>query len=162
MGIRDTLEHAPRLWTISIYTNIVYTIRSQHCQGDQGDPGKRPIAKAMPLKITDLDGEWEIEVPIRSATLEALRLQFYRLRQPGSDPAQIYERIGERFSESVLGVLDIDLRPPTDAQVEFAVAIARELGVNLPGEALQYRGPMADFLDRFSSLFYSRKNKDSG
>lgn len=116
----------------------------------------------MPLRIADLDGGWEIEVPIRGATLEALRLQFCRLRQPGSNPGQLYERIGERFAESVLEVLDIDLRPPTEAQINFAVAVARELGVNLPGEALQYRGPMTDFLDRFTPLFYSRKNKDSG
>ena len=114
----------------------------------------------MPLKIADLDGGWEIEVPIRGATLEALRLQLYRLRQPGSNPAQLYERIGERFAESVLEVLDIDLRPPTEAQINFAVAVARELGVNLPGEALQYRGPMTDFLDRFTPLFYSRKGRD--
>lgn len=113
----------------------------------------------MPLRITDLDGRWEIVVPIAGATLEALRLQISRLHQQEVFLNPICERIGLKISESVLDVLDPDLRPPTPAQVKFACDIARELSVNLPGEALQYRGAMHDFITRFSELFYSRINR---
>lgn len=124
--------------------------------GRAGDLRTRHPAQIMPLRITDLEGGWEIEVPIRGATLEALRLQIIRLQQREVFLGPVCERIGQRISETVLDVLDPDLRPPTDAQVKFALDIARELSVNLPGEALQYRGAMGDFIDRYQSLFYSR------
>lgn len=113
----------------------------------------------MPLRITDLDGGWEIEVPIAGATLEALRLQISKLQMSEPFLDRICEKIGQRISETVIEVLDPDLRPPTENQVRFAVDIARELGINLPGEALQYRGTMHDFLKRFSEQFYERRNK---
>jgi hypothetical protein len=71
----------------------------------------------------------------------------------------VCERIGQRISETVIDVLDPDLRPPTNAQVSFALDIARELSVNLPGEALKFRGAMGEFIDRYQSLFYSRVNR---
>ena len=113
----------------------------------------------MPLRITDIEGGWEIEVPIRDATLEALRLQISRVQTKYVFLGPICERIGEKISETVLDVLDPDLRPPTDAQVKFALAIARELLINLPGEALQFRGTMHEFIERHQALFYARRNR---
>lgn len=110
----------------------------------------------MPLRITDVEGGWEIEVPIRNATLEAMRLQILRVQQREVFLGPVCERIGQRISETVIEVLDPDLRPPTEAQVKFALDIARELNVNLPGEALQFRAAMHEFIDRYQSLFYSR------
>ena len=110
----------------------------------------------MPLRIIDIEGGWEMEVPIRNATLEALRLQVLRVQQREVFFGPVCERIGQRISETILDTLDPDLRPPTEAQVKFALDIARELSINLPGEALQFRGPMHEFLERYSSLFYSR------
>jgi hypothetical protein len=113
----------------------------------------------VPLRITDIEGGWELEVPVRGATLETLRLQIERIQTKEVFLAPVCERIGQKISETVLDVLDPDLRPPTEAQVRFAIDIARELCINLPGEALQFRGAMHDFLERFSSLFYSRRNR---
>lgn len=113
----------------------------------------------MPLRITDVDGGWEIEVPVGEATLEALRLQVSRVQQQYVFLGPVCERIGEKITETVLAVLDPDLRPPTDAQVKFALAIARELSVNLPGEALQYRASMHEFIERYQALFYSRRSR---
>lgn len=113
----------------------------------------------MPIRITDIEGGWELEVPLAGATLEALRLQIAKLQKREIFLDPVCARIGERISEAVVEVLDPDLRPPTEAQVKFALDIARELGVNLPGEALQYRGTMHNFLQRFSQQFYERRNK---
>lgn len=113
----------------------------------------------MALRITDIDGGWELEVPIAGSTLEALRLQISKAQRADVFPDRVCQRIGERISESVIEVLDPDLRPPTEAQLKFALDIARELAINLPGEALQYRGTMHAFIRRFSQLFYERRNK---
>lgn len=113
----------------------------------------------MGLRITDIEGSWEIEVPIRSATLEALRLQILRIQQREVFLDPVCERIGQRISDTVIEVLDPDLRPPTEAQVKFALDIARELSINLPGEALQFRGAMHEFIERYQTLFYSRVNR---
>jgi len=113
----------------------------------------------LPLRIADPEGDWEIEVPVRGAVLEAIRLQIQRLYDNQVSRGPICERIAQTISETILDVLEPDLRPPTDAQVRFALDIARELSVNLPGEALQYRGTMHQFLSRHSDLFYARRNK---
>jgi len=113
----------------------------------------------MSLRITDLEGSWEIDVPVRQAIMEALRLQIMRLQQKEVFLGPVCEKIGQRIAETVLDILDPDLRPPTEAQIRFALDIARELSVNLPGEALQYRGAMGEFIERFQALFYSRRNR---
>jgi hypothetical protein len=113
----------------------------------------------MPLRIIDVEGGWEIEVPVEGATLEALRLQIAKVHQSDVFLGPVCERIGSKISETVIEVLDPDLRPPTPAQVKFALAIARELSINLPGEALQFRGTMHDFITRHSDLFYKRMNR---
>lgn len=114
---------------------------------------------AVPLAIVDLDGGWELEVPVAGATLEALRFQIARINQTEVFLSPVCERIGAIISETILEVLDPDLRPPTQAQVKFALDIARELSVNLPGEALQFRSTMHDFLTRYSDLFYKKLDK---
>lgn len=91
--------------------------------------------------------------------MEALRLQVERIQTKDVFLAPVCERIGQKISETVLDVLDPDLRPPTEAQLKFAIDIARELCINLPGEALQFRGAMQEYLSRFSPLFYSRRNR---
>ena len=109
----------------------------------------------MSLRIADDDGTFEIEVPLEGPVLESLRLQIARLQNYGQekDVRLLAARVAVAITEGV----DPDLRPPTQAQVDYAVAIARELNVNLPGEALMFRGAMGQFLDRYSELFKSRR-----
>lgn len=89
----------------------------------------------------------------------ALRAQMAGIRADRDPPGLIRQRIAERVALSILEILDVDLKPPTDAQVSYAIAIARELNVNLPGEALLFRGAMGDFLDGFVPLFNARRTK---
>lgn len=82
-----------------------------------------------------------------------------RLEVDGGPSDLLSKRLAEHVAVSILEVLDIDLKPPTDAQVSFAIAIARELNVNLPGEALLFRGAMSDFLTRYVPLFNERRGR---
>lgn len=107
----------------------------------------------MPLRVSDDDASWELSIPVDSCILHALKVQMARLEVDGGASTLLTKRMAEKVATSILEVLDVDLKPPTDAQVSFAIAIARELNVNLPGEALLFRGAMSDFLTRFSPLF---------
>lgn len=122
-------------------------------------PAREAHLREMSIRIADSDGLWEIELPVDGAVAESLRVQMARLGHESQRYQTTVERIAATFSRSVVEVLDPDLRPPTDAQVSFALAIAKELNVNLPGEALIFRCAMGEFLDRYSTLFYSRRNR---
>lgn len=111
----------------------------------------------MAIWIGDEDRGWEITVPLDIAVCEALRVQIARIQSDDSHMPQLTRRIAERMAVSILEVLDYDLKPPTPNQVSYALAIARDLNVNLPGEALLFRGAMSEFLDRFSDLFKQRQ-----
>lgn len=113
----------------------------------------------MALRVSDDDAQWEIAIPLDNCVLEALRVQMARIQFDGKPPPQLCRRIAERIAISVLEVLDVDLKPPTQAQVSFAIAIARELNVSLPGEALLFRGAMGEFLDRYAELFNARHKR---
>ena len=53
--------------------------------------------------------------------------------------------------------MDYDLRLPSQAQVNFATAIARSLGLALAPEVLRYRGCMHDFLSAHKDAFNERR-----
>jgi hypothetical protein len=114
----------------------------------------------MAIRIADDDGGWEITVPLDIAVSEALRVQIARIQSDDSHLPQLTRRIAERMAVSILEVLDYDLKPPTPAQVSYALAIARDLNVNLPGEALLFRGAMSEFLDRYVALFNERQEQN--
>lgn len=111
----------------------------------------------MTLRIADGDGTFELEVPIDGPVLESLRLQVARLQTRQDRDPSVINILAMKVQIAISEVVDPDLRPPTQAQVDYAVAIARELNVNLPGEALMFRCAMGEFLDRYSSLFKTRR-----
>lgn len=113
----------------------------------------------MAIRIADDDGGWEISIPLEHAVSEALKVQMARVLNDDEHLPKLSLRIAERMAISILEVLDVDLRPPTPAQVSYALAIARDLNVNLPGEALLFRGAMGEFLDRYAALFNQRHGR---
>lgn len=113
----------------------------------------------MALRVSDDDASWELAIPLDTCVLHALQVQMARLEVDGGPSDLLSKRLAEHVAVSILEVLDIDLKPPTDAQVSFAIAIARELNVNLPGEALLFRGAMSDFLTRYVPLFNERRGR---
>ncbi len=53
--------------------------------------------------------------------------------------------------------LELRVIPPTEKQVKYAVAIARELSLQLPPEVLQYRDAMTVFLAEHANTYRRRK-----
>lgn len=59
-------------------------------------------------------------------------------------------------------VIDGNVTPPTEKQIKYAVAIARELSLQLTPEVLQFRDAMAAFLTMHAQRYRQRKSLISG
>lgn len=109
----------------------------------------------MPLQLI-LDDDGGIPIPMDDTVQEAWQLQFDRAAHAGTLQG-LRERLGNCFARSLAECLDADLKPPTDAQLSYATAIARDLGIALPHEALRFRGAMAEFIDRYAEAHKQRR-----
>jgi hypothetical protein len=97
------------------------------------------------------DGEG-IPIALSEATREAWMLQYERAAYAGLLPG-LRARLSACVEAGIQDCLDVDLRPPTPAQVRYATSIARDLGIPLHAEALRFRGPMAEFIERHVDAF---------
>jgi hypothetical protein len=111
----------------------------------------------MPLQLI-LDDESGIPIPLDESAREAWQLQFDRANHAGG-AEMLRERLANCFANSLAECLDPDLKPPTEAQVLYATAITRELGLSLSSEALRYRGAMSEFIDRYVDAFKHRRHR---
>ncbi|THD10149.1 hypothetical protein B1806_09640 [Metallibacterium scheffleri] len=102
-----------------------------------------------------LDEDTGIPIPLDNFALEAWTLQYIRALNSGRMES-LMDRLATSFATSLAECLDADLKRPSDAKVQYATSIARELGIALPAEALRFRGPMDDFIDRFAEQFRQR------
>ena len=97
----------------------------------------------------------ELVVPLRRELLDALAIQWARC----ATPEALNEwglRLRATLEPTITATLDWDLRPPSKAQVDYAMAIAKTLRIALPGEALSHQGAMREFLDRYAASYKAR------
>lgn len=103
-----------------------------------------------------LNNEEVVPIPLDDCVREAWVLQYNRASFQGAMDGFV-KRLAACFASSLAECLDADLKPPTEAQLKYATAIARDLGVALPSEALRFRGAMAEFIDRFAEVHKRRR-----
>jgi hypothetical protein len=104
-----------------------------------------------------LNDEEVVPIPLDDFVQEAWVLQYNRASFQGGLEGFV-ERLATCFASSLAECLDPDLKLPTDAQLKYATAIARDLGVALPSEALRFRGAMTEFIDRFADIHKRRRH----
>lgn len=97
-----------------------------------------------------------LELPISETVEQALSIQWERLSDRKVREA-FCQRIATQLDSLLPDALDWDIKAPTEAQMSFALVIAKTLGVSLPPEALRYRGSMHEFLDRHAEPFRSQR-----
>lgn len=105
--------------------------------------------------------ELSLELPVTDETARSFVLQFERLEDPKVRDA-FCERIALQLERILPEILDWDIKPPTPAQVSFALAISKDLGVAISPEALRFRGPMHDFLDAYAAEYKLRRQPSQG
>ena len=111
----------------------------------------------MRLQLTCGD-RWTIPISVEAQLPEAVEVQLERAYRQGREE-MLLGRLSIAVAEAVAECLDSDLRPPSGRQVKFATAIARELNIALPGEALRYRGAINEFIQRFSPAFEQSRRR---
>lgn len=65
--------------------------------------------------------------------------------------------LSARVADAITAVIESRANPPSDKQLKYAVAIARELSLQLPAEVLQHKEAMAEFLSRHADTYRRRK-----
>lgn len=62
-----------------------------------------------------------------------------------------------RITDLLTALVENNVVPPTDKQVKYAIAIARELSLQLTPEVLQFRDSMGAFLATHAETYRRRK-----
>lgn len=99
--------------------------------------------------------EIAIELPLSDEVQAAVALQLTRL-QDRQQMAAFAQRLAHQLESGLPDALDWDIKKPTAAQVSFAIALSKALDVVIPAEAMNYRGQMHAFLNRYAPLAKQR------
>jgi hypothetical protein len=118
------------------------------------------------LHLVDDRGEVISSFSINSILLESFKGYLQACAQTAYR-AQLQNNLASAMQAAVQQVLPYHLRQPSDAQISYAVGIARALGIPVPPEVLSQRWAIHDFLDRHVPEFKSKQGarhsvKDSG
>lgn len=110
----------------------------------------------MALLLIDPDYDLLLDLGAPPGLLEALQEQWQRLAY---DPErqEFAAQISRRLLPVLSDCLDWDLKPPTSAQLSYAVSIARKLNIEIPAKVLQRRSDMGAFLDANAELIIGSK-----
>lgn len=69
----------------------------------------------------------------------------------------VRSELSARVVDAISAMVEHKVVPPTDKQLKYAVAIARELSLQLPPEVLQYQDAMRQFLTEHADTYRRRK-----
>lgn len=108
------------------------------------------------LHVVDTETGQAVEVGFSDSDRELLERQKSRCLSSGG--LELFARwLSLALGSSLKAVVDYDLRPPSEAQVNYATAIARALALALPPDVLRYRGAMHEFLTSNKDAFDARR-----
>jgi hypothetical protein len=100
-----------------------------------------------------------IEVRLREHDIELIGAQLTRL-QSRAERESFLARIRDSFSRVLLDVVDRELKPPSPAQIAYAVHIAKEMGLAVPPEVLRYRCSARAFLEEHVPRFQAARRRE--
>ncbi len=114
----------------------------------------------MAVRLVDDENEWSVELAVDDDLRAALILQAQREAELSRHCVPFPTRLQQLLCELIPEIIDPDIKPPTQAQLTYALAIAKRLGVNIPFEALRYRGTMVSFIARYDKPFRDHKGRN--
>ncbi|MDX5516898.1 hypothetical protein [Stenotrophomonas sp. RG-453] len=115
----------------------------------------------MALLLIDPDYDLLLDLGAPAGVLESLHEQWLRLAH-NPEREEFAARVAARLLPVLSDSLDWDLKPPTSAQISYAVSIARKLNLEIPAKVLQRRSDMGMFLDANADLILGTKRTRRG
>lgn len=108
------------------------------------------------LLVCDVETGGAEEIGLSAESQELLELQMAHCAEAGGSDAFL-QWIGAAISGSLSSTVAYQLRPPSAAQVGYATAIARTLGLAIAPQVIRYRGHMHEFLSSHADEFKCRQ-----
>lgn len=103
----------------------------------------------MALYLVNPSVEMSLELYVSTRLEEALTIQYERIRDRRVRDTFV-RKLEQRLESLLADSMDWDLKAPTDAQLNYAKLVAKQLGVNLSSEAQRYRFHTAMFLETYA------------
>lgn len=132
------------------------TVRSRDRQAGacgRTHPEHRNI-KGSSVSFVLVYGDHEIALPLQfEAHVEEILIRL--MRASPESPMQERRRLelSSSIVEVVSSMLENNVIPPSEKQVKYAVAIARELNLQIPATVLQHRHAMTEFLANHAETY---------
>lgn len=103
----------------------------------------------MALYLVNPSVEMSLELYVSTRLEEALTIQYERIRDRRVRDTFV-KKLEQRLESLLADTMDWDLKAPTEAQLNYAKLIAKQLDMELPSEALKYRFHTAMFLETYA------------
>lgn len=99
-------------------------------------------------------GDHEIALLLQfEAHVEEKLVHLMESSAESSTGERIRRELASRIVDAITSMLETDVIPPSEKQVKYAVAIARELNLHIPAEVLQHRDAMTQFLEDHAQTY---------
>ncbi len=105
-------------------------------------------------------GDFDFHMPLPFE--EHIEQRLYRIisqAEPLEDGARSHPELAGRIADLITAILEGEVLPPSKKQLHYALAIARELNLELPADVLRHRESMGVFLAAHAERY--RRSKAS-
>lgn len=100
----------------------------------------------MPLYLVNPAVDMSLELFVSQSLEEALTIQFERIKDRRVRDTYV-QHLERRLEGLLADTIDWDLKEPSQAQLSYAMLVAKQLGVELPSEVRKSRFHAAMFLE---------------
>lgn len=104
-------------------------------------------------------GDHELSLPLHfEAHVEDLLVSAMDRTSTSTEELETVRRgLSSRIVDAITAAIEFKALPPTEKQLKYACAVARELSLPLPPEVLQFRDAMTAFLAEHAETYRRRK-----
>lgn len=106
----------------------------------------------MGFQIVSIDNEFRIDLPLEVHVEDRL-YEMIQEANRGDGDQRSRVALSRRFVDLITAMIDGETPPPTLKQTQYALAVARELNIDLPPMVLCYRDAMTRFLTQHTPTF---------
>lgn len=102
-------------------------------------------------------GDHDLVLPLALDAMAEERLAELMGEYEPNDP--IRAALARSITDAICALLNCPINPPSEKQVKYAIAIARELSLAVPPEVLQSREAMGRFLTAHAQTYRRRRGR---